>query len=369
MSNSFSAKNRFKYSLIHVDGWLLFGTVLLACVGLWVLYSASDQNGLMVLKQSGSMLAGLVGLFVFAQIPPERYRQWAPLLFGLGVLLLLMVLVIGHVGQGARRWIGFAGFRFQPSEIMKLAMPMMMSWILSEKPLPAPLRSIGLASLALLVPVLLTAKQPDLGTAIVIGISGLTVLIMAGIDWRLLLATLALGAISTPILWHFMHEYQKQRVLIFLNPERSPLGAGYNIIQSKIAIGSGGFTGKGWLHGTQSHLAFLPTHTTDFIFAVVGEELGFLGASLLLLLFLAITARCLYISSQAQTTFTRLLSGSLSVTFISSALINMGMVTGILPVVGVPLPLVSYGGSSIVTLLLGFGIMMSIQTHKKLWSS
>jgi rod shape determining protein RodA len=252
---------------------------------------------------------------------------------------------------------------------MKFAMPIMMAWYLCEKELPPKLAHIMAAGALMLAPALLIAKEPDLGTAIVVAASGFFVLLLAGIRWRLIgLLGAALVALS-PVLWHFMHDYQKDRVLTFLNPERDPLGSGYHIIQSKIAIGSGGILGKGWMNGTQSHLSFLPAHTTDFIFAVSGEELGLLGCTAILIIFLLIFSRCLYISLQAQDNFTRLLSGGLGLTFIMSAFINLGMVVGILPVVGVPLPLVSYGGSAMTTLMINFGIIMSIQSHRRLWAS
>ena len=308
-------------------------------------------------------------LLIFAQISPRRYHQWAPWLYCIGLILLILVLVIGRVDQGAQRWLNLGFMNLQPSEIMKLAMPMMLAWFLSDKKLPPDAKSLLLCCILLAVPVILTAKQPDLGTAIIITASALSVLLLAGMRWRLIVSLMGVAVLSAPILWHFMHQYQKERVLTFLNPERDPLGTGYHIIQSKIAIGSGGVFGKGWLEGTQSHLSFLPAHTTDFIFAVSGEELGLIGSILILIIYLIIFTRSLYISSQAQDTFTRLLAGSLSLTFIISALVNIGMVIGILPVVGIPLPLISYGGSSMVTTLVGFGIIMSIQTHRKLWSS
>ena len=358
-----------RWQALHLDPLLLVLLLSLAAVGLFILFSASNQNSAVVIRQTLRLSLAFGVMFLFAHISPKRYHQWAPWLFSAGLFLLIAVLVVGKIDKGARRWLDLGLFNFQPSEIMKLAMPMMLSYYLSDKKLPPKLIPLLISCTILLIPVILTAKQPDLGTAIIIAASGLCVLLLAGLSWRLIVRALTLGALSTPILWHFMHQYQKERVLTFLSPERDPLGSGYHIIQSKIAIGSGGIFGKGWLLGTQSHLQFLPAHATDFIFAVSGEELGFIGSILLLTLFLAIFIRCLYISSQAQDTFTRLLSGSLSITFIISALVNIGMVTGILPVVGVPLPLVSYGGSSMLTLMAGFGMIMSIHTHRKLWSS
>ena len=353
---------------LHVDFLLLIFVFLLVNFGLFILFSASNQNIDIMLKQTIWLLVGFLVMFVFSYIPPKIYYQWTPWIFWVGVLLLVGVLIFGNVSNGARRWFDLGFFHLQPSEIMKLAVPMMLAYYFSNKQLPPNFKLLIVALVLLILPVMLTAKQPDLGTAIVIAASGLCVLLLAGINWKLIFIFLLLGAFSTPVLWHFMHSYQKERVLTFLNPERDPLGSGYHIIQSKIALGSGGVFGKGWLHGTQSHLQFLPAHATDFIFAVTGEELGLIGCLFLFSLFLAVFIRGFSISSQAQDTFTRLLSGSLSLTFILATFINIGMVVGILPVVGVPLPLISYGGSSIITTMSGFGIIISIHTHRKLWS-
>lgn len=372
--------NRYDYQLkhrihnlswnkLHLDPILLIGLFILSCLGVFILYSASNQSFVMIKNEILRLGLGFLVMLLFAQISPLRYKQWAPWIFGIGLVLLILVLVIGKSDHGARRWLSLGFFRFQPSEIMKLAMPMMLAWYLDDKVLPPAKRVLLMCSLILLIPVLVTAKQPDLGTAIVIGVSGIFVILLAGMRWRLIAALGALVALCAPILWHFLHSYQKERILTLLNPERDPLGSGYHIIQSKIAIGSGGLWGKGWLNGTQAHLKFLPEHTTDFIFAVTAEELGFIGSVILILLFLGILSRCLYISTQAQDTFTRLLTGSLSLTFFISEFINIGMVIGILPVVGIPLPFISYGGTSIVSLMAGFGIIMSVQTHKKLLSS
>lgn len=358
-----------KWRLLHIDPPLFFSLFLLSLIGLFILYSASDENFAMIEKQMFRLALSFVLMIFFAQISPHRYRQWAPWLFFVSLFFLVLVLVIGHVDQGARRWISLGWFHIQPSEIMKIALPLMLAWYLRDKLLPPNIKLLSICTLMFVVPVLLTAKQPDLGTAIIITCSGFAVLVLAGMSWRLIIGLLGVGIACTPILWHFMHIYQKNRVLTFLNPERDPLGSGYHIIQSKIAIGSGGMLGKGWLNGTQSHLSFLPAHATDFIFAVSGEELGLIGCIFIILVFLFIFGRCIHISSQAQNTFTRLLAGSISLTFILSALVNIGMVIGILPVVGIPLPLISYGGSSMVTTFIGFGIIMSIHTHRKLWSS
>ena len=281
--------------------------------------------------------------------------------------MLIAVLVIGEVGKGAQRWLDLGLFRFQPSEIMKLAVPMMVAWFLSEHGLPPSGRRLLMATFILLVPTLLVAKQPDLGTALLIASSGLFVLLLAGLRWRVVFGIVVILAAAAPVVWNYLlHDYQRRRVLTFLNPENDPLGAGYHIIQSTIAIGSGGAYGKGWLNGTQSHLDFLPERSTDFIFAVFSEEFGFLGALLLLALYLMIIGRGLYIAFQAQDTYSRLLAGSITLTFFVYLFVNIGMVSGILPVVGVPLPLISYGGTSMVTLMAGFGMLMAIRTHRKL---
>lgn len=358
-----------KWNNLHIDPPLLIGLLLLALTGLFILYSASSENVVMLEKQVWRLLFAFTLMFLFAQIPPHRYQQWAPWFFSVALLLLIAVLIAGKIGQGAQRWIALGPLHFQPSEIMKLALPLMLAWVLSKKPSPPSTRLLILCGFLLIVPVFLTAKQPDLGTATIIAMAGFSVILLAGIRWKFMLSLLSVFILSTPVLWHFMHHYQKERVFTFLNPERDPLGSGYHIIQSKIAIGSGGILGKGWLNGTQSHLSFLPAHTTDFIFAVCGEELGLIGCTMILLLFLIIFARCLYMSTQAKNSFCRLLSGSLSLNFILSAFINIGMVVGIFPVVGVPLPLMSYGGSSMLVTMMSFGIIMSIHSHKKLYSS
>lgn len=351
---------------LHIDKPLLTGLLSLVIVGLFILYSASNQSIELISKQAIRMCFAFIIMILFAQIPPAIYRMWAPWIFTISLSLLVAVLLIGVVGKGAQRWLNLWVFQFQPSEIMKLAVPLMLSWYLHDKPLPPSFGHLLILLVIVLIPTLLVVKQPDLGTALLIAISGFSVILLAGISARLLILGSLLILVIAPIGWHFMHDYQKLRVLTFLNPERDPLGAGYHIIQSKIAIGAGGFLGKGWLHGTQSHLQFLPEHTTDFIFAVCGEEFGLIGSIVLLFLYFWITARGFYISMQAQDTFSRLLGGGLSLSFFIAAFVNIGMVSGLLPVVGVPLPLVSYGGTSLITLIAGFGILMSIQTHRKL---
>lgn len=358
-----------RWQKLNLDPWLLLGVIALGLLGLAILYSASNGVMAVVQKQGYRFLFSLFLLFLFAQIKPKHYKQWAPWIFGIGLFLTLAVLVIGKVGMGGRRWISLGFFRFQPSELMIFAMPIMTAWYLCEKQLPPVLKDVAITCLIILIPAIAIAKEPDLGTAIIVAMSGFFVLLLAGMRWRYIGLMLIALICASPVIWHFMHQYQKDRVLTFFNPERDPLGSGYHIIQSKIAIGSGGFFGKGWMQGTQSHLSFLPAHTTDFIFAVSGEELGFLGCTGILILFLLIFARCFYISLQAQDNFTRLLSGGLALAFIMCAFINLGMVVGILPVVGVPLPLISYGGSAMTTLMINFGILMSIHSNRRLWSS
>ena len=360
------ARRRHRFRL-RIDWPLFIALLLLAGMGLFVLYSASDQSMAVVRGQGLRILLAFFIMLLLAQIAPYGIQFWSPWLYGLGLLLLLAVLVMGEIGKGAQRWLDLGFVTFQPSEIMKLAVPMMIAWYFSEAALPPNRKRLIVAGLLLIIPTLLVAKQPDLGTALLIASSGVFVLLLAGLSWRFISITLFIILASTPIAWNYLlHDYQRQRVLTFINPENDPLGAGYHIIQSTIAIGSGGIYGKGWLNGTQSHLDFLPERSTDFIFAVFSEEFGFLGVITLLSLYAFIIARGLIIASQAQHTFGRLLAGSITITFFVYIFVNIGMVSGILPVVGVPLPLISYGGTSVVTLLAGFGILMSIQTHRKL---
>jgi len=363
-SRGFSARS------LHMDWPLLLGLILLSSVGLIVLYSSGGQDMNLIWRQCIRLGLAFGVMFVIAQIPPHHIERWAPWIFGAGVLMLIGVLTVGTVGKGAQRWLDLGFFRFQPSEIMKLAVPMMIAWYLAENTLPPSRRAMFITALIIAVPVGLIIKQPDLGTSLLIGMSGIFALLLAGISWRLVGGLSLLGAACAPLLWFFgMHDYQRQRVLTFLNPESDPLGSGYHIIQSKIAIGSGGLYGKGWLNGTQSQLEFLPERSTDFIYAVFAEEFGFFGILVLLTIYLYIIARGLYIAALAQDTFTRLLAGSLTLTFFVYLVVNIGMVSGMLPVVGLPLPLVSYGGTSMVTLMAAFGMLMSIQTHRKLNTS
>ena len=353
-------------SSLHLDLPLLTGLLLLAGVGLIILYSAGDQNMELVKRQAIrlGLAFGIMGLL--AQVHPDNLRRWSPWLFSAGIIMLIAVILIGEIGKGAQRWLDLGLFQFQPSELLKLALPMTIAWYLAESRLPPSNLRLLVAGGLTLLPVLLIAKQPDLGTALLVASAGIFALFLAGISWRLIGVLAAMLAALGPAVWFLMHDYQRQRVLTFLNPENDPLGAGYHIIQSTIAIGSGGIIGKGWLNGTQSHLEFLPERHTDFIFAVISEELGLVGVLALLALYLFIIMRGLYIASQAQDTYSRLLAGSLTLVFFVYLFVNTGMVIGLLPVVGVPLPLISYGGTSLVTILAGFGILMSIHTHRKL---
>jgi rod shape determining protein RodA len=317
------------------------------------------------MKQALHLGLATVVMVGIAQIHPRHLRFYSPFLFLGGVVLLTAVLIMGEIGKGAQRWLDLGILRFQPSEMTKLSTPMMLAWFLSGHPSPPRPRHLLIAGLLVAVPTLLIARQPDLGTAVLVGSAGVSVVFLAGIPWIYLAGLVLAGGGLLPVLWHFMHGYQRDRVLTLLNPEGDPLGRGYHIIQSKIAIGSGGIYGKGWLHGTQTHLEFLPEHSTDFIFAVLAEEFGLVGCLSLLVIYLFILGRCFYIVIQAQDRYARLLSGALTLTFFVYVFVNVGMVIGILPVVGVPLPLVSYGGTSLVTLMAGFGMLMSVQTHQR----
>lgn len=357
-------------STLQLDGPLLVGLALLCGYGLVVLYSASGQSWGMVLRAVVRLGIGAVAMLALAQVRPQQLRSAALPIWIVGVVLLVVVDVMGHIGKGAQRWLDLGFLRFQPSEIMKLAAPMLCAWYLHERPLPPSLPTLGMLALIILVPAGLTAAQPDLGTAILITIAGGLVVIMAGLSVWFMAGAAALAGVAAYVGWHWLlHDYQRQRVLTFLDPEADPLGAGYHIIQSQIAIGSGGLFGKGWLNGSQSQLEYLPERHTDFIFAVIGEEFGLLGLVILLLLYLFVVARALYLASQTQDTFARLMASSLALTFFVYVFINTGMVSGLLPVVGVPLPLVSYGGTSMVTLLASFGILMSLYSHRKLVGS
>ncbi|HAB09400.1 MAG: rod shape-determining protein RodA [Alcanivorax sp.] len=353
---------------LHLDAPLLTALLLLVLGGLAVLYSAGGGDLNLVVRQSIRLGAGFLVLLVLAQIPPRSYRFWTPVIYAIGVILLALVVLVGTEAKGATRWLTLPGIgRFQPAELMKLAVPAMVAWFFSERNLP-PNKLDVLAALGLIfLPVVMIAVQPDLGTSILIAAAGLVVLFMAGLSWRLISLAVLVLVIAAPLMYFFvLHDYQRSRVDTFLNPEADPRGAGWNIIQSKTAIGSGGVTGKGWLDGTQSRLDFLPESSTDFILAVLGEEFGLIGFVLLISIYLVIVGRGFFISWQAQETFSRLLAAALTMTFFIYIFVNVGMVSGLLPVVGVPLPLVSYGGTSIVTLMASFGMLMSIHTHRRL---
>jgi rod shape determining protein RodA len=367
--NGMMMQNRSIWYSIHIDLPLLLGIFSLMALGLIILYSTSNQDILIVEQQALHTGLALFVMFIFAQIPPRTYQRWAFWIYLGGVILLFAVLIMGHIGKGAQRWLNLGVTRLQPSEVMKIAIPLVLAWYYHRVHLPLTLKTIFISGIIIVIPVLLTAKQPDLGTAILLLVAGLSTLFLAGLSAWFITSMATIAALTAPVLWYVLHEYQRQRVLTFFNPERDPLGAGYHIIQSKIAIGSGGLFGKGWLNGTQSHLHFLPEHSTDFIFAACGEEFGFIGCMILITLFMVVVMRGLYITINGQDTFSRLLAGSLTLTFFVSFFVNIGMVTGILPVVGIPLPLISYGGSSMVTLMASFGILMSIQTHRKLLTS
>jgi rod shape determining protein RodA len=352
----------------HIDWPLMVGLLLLASVSLVVLYSAGGEDFGVLARQWLRMAMAFVVMVLVAQIPPATLVRWSPYAYGAGLVLLVVVLIVGVIGKGAQRWLDLGVLRFQPAEIMKLAVPMMLAWLFARHPLPPKFRHIVIGAVVLALPTYLVVEQPDLGTALLIAASGGLVMFLAGLSWRLLGGAVLAMAAAAPVIWALMHDYQRQRILTLINPWSDPLGAGYHTIQSTIAVGSGGFFGKGWLNGSQSQLEFIPERSTDFIFAVLSEEFGFLGVMFLLALYLFVIGRGLYIASYAKDTFSRLLAGSLALTFFFYVFVNIGMVSGILPVVGVPLPLISYGGTSIVTLMAGFGMLMSIHTHRKLMS-
>ncbi len=354
---------------LHIDGPLLTAVLAVCTVGLVVLFSAAGEDIGVFLRQAARVSLALGVMLAVAQIPPRILKASAPWLYAIGVLLLVAVAVTGDIAMGARRWLDLGFIRFQPSEIMKIAVPLACAWFLHDRPLPPDFRTLVVLAVAIAVPVLLIAEQPDLGTSLLVAAGGGLVVLLAGLQLRYILGLGALLLGAVPVVWHFLHDYQRQRVLTFLNPQEDPLGAGYHTIQSQIAIGSGGVFGKGYMNGSQAQLEFLPERSTDFIFAVIGEEWGLVGLGVLILLYLLVIGRGLYIAVQAQDTFSRLIAGALSLTFAVYVFVNSGMVAGLLPVVGVPLPLVSYGGTSMVTLMAGFGILMSVNSRRKLVST
>ncbi len=356
-------------SKIHCDGPLLLGLLVLMAVGLFTIYSAGGQDIQLIQRQLVRLGVAMGVMLVIAQVPINTYQKLSIYFYIVGIGMLVAVLLVGVSSKGAQRWLDLGVVRFQPSEIMKLAVPMMVAWYISRFNLPPKLKHIAVGFILVVMPTLLIAKQPDLGTSLLIASSGIFALFLAGMSWGLISFIAIAASAFTPIMWIFlMKEYQKQRVLTFLNPESDPLNSGYHIIQSKIAIGSGGLQGKGWLQGTQSQLEFLPERHTDFIFAVFSEEFGLWGVIGLLAIYAFIVFRGMLISIRAQDAFSKILGGSITLTFFVYVFVNMGMVSGILPVVGVPLPLVSYGGTSMVTLLGGFGMLMAIATQKRIMS-
>ncbi len=355
---------------LGLDGPLTGILAIILCIGVLVVYSASGQNIRMVEHHLANTAIAVAALLALARLATPQYlRLFAPIAYVIGVLLLVVVAVTGHIGKGAQRWLDVGFMRFQPSEIMKLAVPMMCAWYMHDRPLPPTFKDLFVMAIMIGVPTAMIVVQPDLGTALLIAASGLIVMLLAGLQVQIILISIPLIGGAAWAGWHFIHEYQRQRVLMFLNPENDPLGAGYHIIQSQIAIGSGGVFGKGYMNGSQAQLEFLPERSTDFIFAVIGEEFGLLGQLLILTLYGAVIGRALYLANQGQDTFSRLTGGAIALSFFVYVFVNSGMVSGILPVVGVPLPMISYGGTSMVTLLAGFGILMSLHSHRKLIGS
>ena len=353
-----------RWKKLHLDPWLLCFLLLNAALGLMVVYSASGQDSQMVLRQAISFGVGFIALFICAQIPPKVYQAISPFFYVLGVVSLVLVLLVGETRMGARRWISLPGIgSMQPSELMKFAMPLMMAWFFARRPFPPKLLDIIIALVLMLIPFVLVALQPDLNIGLII--PGIFVLFLSGMSWKLILGALSALAVAAPALWMFVfQEYQKKRVITLFDPESDALGAGWNIIQSKIAIGSGGLTGKGYLGGTQSHLGYLPEHHTDFIMSTYAEEFGFIGVFLLISLFAAIIIRCLMIGMDCFHNFGRLFAGAIGLTFFFFVFLSTGMVSGILPVTGDPLPLMSYGGTAVISMLASMGIVMSIHTHR-----
>ena len=353
----------------HVDSYLLAAVGALLVVGLITLYSASGESFTRVGNQLANILAAFLVMWVAANIPPHYLQRLALPVYVLGLVLLVAVAAVGEIVNGAQRWLDLGVTRIQPSELMKIGVPLALAWYFDRYEAILKLRDFVIAGVMLAVPVLLIAEQPDLGTSLLIAAAGFFVIFLAGLSWRILIGMTVAGLASLPVLWSLMHDYQQRRVLTLIDPNQDPLGAGYHTIQAAIALGSGGFFGKGWLNGTQAHLDFLPERSTDFIFAVFSEEFGLFGNFILVTLFLFVIGRGMFITFNASTLFTRLIAGAITLTFFTYVAVNMGMVSGILPVVGVPLPLISYGGTSLVTILFGMGILMSIHTHKRLVKS
>jgi len=363
MLNVRQLKKRF---WLHLDRPLLAGIAALLFISLLMQYSASDGQISRVFGQVTNILVAFTAMWIVANMPLHYLIRSALPIYLLGMVLLIGVALFGDISHGARRWLNIGVATIQPSELMKIAMPLMMAWYFDKYEATLTLKNYFVATLLLLIPVGLIARQPDLGTALLISASGFYLLFLAGLSWRIMLGLAIAAAASAPFLWNMLHDYQRHRVLMLLDPSQDALGKGYHTIQGMIAVGSGGIVGKGYLSGSQAHLDFLPEPTTDFIFAVYSEEFGLIGNCILLAIYLFVIGRGFMITANASTYFTRLMAGSITLTFFTYAFVNMGMVSGILPVVGVPLPLVSYGGTSMLTLLLGFGILMSVESHKQL---
>lgn len=352
--------------IAHIDRQLLLGICLLLMTSLLVLYSADNASWDRPLSQLRNIVVALLCMWIVAKLPLHYLLRAAVPIYLLGMALLVGVALFGEISHGARRWLNLGVMTIQPSELMKIGVPMMMAWYFERHEATLTLKNYFIAALLLFMPVLLIIRQPDLGTALLISASGFYVLFLAGLSWRVIGAMFVAGIASAPVMWSMMHAYQRHRIMMLFDPSQDALGTGYHTIQASIAVGSGGILGKGYLHGTQTHLDFLPERTTDFIFAVYSEEFGLIGNLILLSFYAFIIWRGFVITSHASTYFTRLMAGSITLTFATYAFVNMAMVSGILPVVGVPLPLISYGGTSMLTLMLGFGMLMSIETHKKL---
>jgi len=349
-----------------VDSYLMSAALAIVGIGLVTLFSASDQSVARVTSQAASLGFALVLMWIVANVPPQQLARAALPLYALAVLLLVAVAVGGTVVNGSRRWLNLGVGRFQPSELMKIALPLMLAWYFQKHEAKIGVRDFVVAAILIAVPVYLIKRQPDLGTALMIGASGFYVLFLAGLSWKIIVGLLAGASAAAPLVWPHLHSYQKERILTFIDPTRDPLGAGYHSTQASIALGSGGMVGKGWLNGTQTHLDFLPERHTDFIFAVFGEEFGLIGNAVLLVLYLLLIGRAMVITMNASTLFSRLVAGAITLMFFTYAFVNMAMVSGLLPIVGVPLPLISFGGTALVSLFIGLGILMSVQANRKL---
>ena len=356
----------FERLVRRIDGPLMAALALTVALGLTVVYSAGGASVDRVAGQARNLAVALLALWIFAHIPPQTLMRLALPTYLVGLALLVGVALFGDVRNGARRWLSIGITTIQPSEIMKIGVPLVLAWYFHRHEQGLRLRDFVVAAIILAIPVGLIVRQPDLGTALLIGASGFYVLFLAGLSWKVMVGLVAVAAGVGPMVWTHMHDYQRERILTFLDPGRDPLGTGYHSMQASIALGSGGVVGKGWLNGTQTHLDFLPERHTDFIFAVFGEEFGLVGAAVLLVLYLLLIGRAMVITANASTLFARLLAGAITLMFFTYAFVNMAMVSGLLPVVGVPLPLVSYGGTALISLFIGLGILMSVQANRKL---